>query len=382
MPEINQFKGEVWPRKVAKKLLGKPFCSNSVADFPSSDDFQDLCFSTEEFVSSNIRPSGDQQKVTRKYKLFASTWNVAGIPPSDNLDLEDWLDTRDNSYDIYVLGFQEVVPLNAKNVLGPENNTISMKWNSLIKTTLNKHSNSFHSIISKQMVGIMVSVWVRNDLLPSIRHPSVSFVGCGIMGFLGNKGSVSLSFLLHETSFCIVCCHLASGGKEGDEINRNSNAMEIFSRTRFSSGPSLDLPRKIYDHERIILLGDLNYRISLPDEETRSLVLQKEWDILLKKDQLRGEIMEGRTFGGWNEGDINFSPTYKYYLNSDEYYGIVQGRKGEKKRAPAWCDRILSYGTGLNQTGYDRCESKHSDHRPVRATFNVEVEFLKRSNSS
>lgn len=52
--------------------------------------------------------------------------------------------------------------------------------------------------------------------------------------------------------------------------------------------------------------------------------------------QLKGEIIEGRTFGGWHEGDINFSPTYKYYPNSDEYYGIIQGRKGEKKRAPAW----------------------------------------------
>uniref|UniRef100_A0A453KRU7 Uncharacterized protein n=1 Tax=Aegilops tauschii subsp. strangulata TaxID=200361 RepID=A0A453KRU7_AEGTS len=51
-----------------------------------------------------------------------------------DLDLEDWLDTRANSYDIYVLGFrfQEIVPLNAVNVLGPSKRCISTKWNSLI----------------------------------------------------------------------------------------------------------------------------------------------------------------------------------------------------------------------------------------------------------
>lgn len=91
-----------------------------------------------------------------------------------------------------------------------------MKWNSIIREALNKktHNNTkqdmknicptstkeginpaqqlntpqdFHCIISKQMVGILISVWVRRDLLPFIKHPSVSCVGCGIMGFLGNK---------------------------------------------------------------------------------------------------------------------------------------------------------------------------------------------------
>jgi hypothetical protein len=37
--------------------------------------------------------------------VFASTWNVGGIVPSDDLDLEDWLDSRDNFYDIYALGY-------------------------------------------------------------------------------------------------------------------------------------------------------------------------------------------------------------------------------------------------------------------------------------
>ncbi|KAK1601525.1 hypothetical protein QYE76_008032 [Lolium multiflorum] len=55
--------------------------------------------------------------------------NVVGVAPPGDLVLEDWLDTRAcNSYDIYVLGFQEMV-LNARNVLGPKNSSISSKWN-------------------------------------------------------------------------------------------------------------------------------------------------------------------------------------------------------------------------------------------------------------
>jgi hypothetical protein len=36
----------------------------------------------------------------------------------------------------------------------------------------------------------------------------------------------------------------------------------------------------------VILLGDLNYRISLPEETTRLLVEKRDWDSLLENDQV------------------------------------------------------------------------------------------------
>ncbi|KAK1309308.1 Type I inositol 1,4,5-trisphosphate 5-phosphatase CVP2 [Acorus calamus] len=304
------------------------------------------------------------------YKVFVNTWNVGGVTPVDDLNMEDLLDTDIDSCDIYVFGFQEIVPLSAKNILGPEKTSVCNKWNTLIESALNKsistsprshehrerqkvhpvkEANSeeeeeeeggdereFRCMVSKQMVGIFVSVWVREGLRGHIRHMSVSCVGCGIMGCLGNKGSVTVRFHLHETSLCFVCCHLASGGKAGDEIRRNLDAAEILSRTSFSRGASHDLPRRILDHDRIIWFGDLNYRISLLEAKTRLLVDRKEWNTLLERDQLRLEVTEGQTFEGWQEGAIGFSPTYKYYPNSNKYYGSSLGRKGEKRRAPAW----------------------------------------------
>ncbi|XP_072973100.1 type IV inositol polyphosphate 5-phosphatase 9-like [Typha angustifolia] len=393
MPENQKFGEIIWPRLVANKLLRRPLGSNRfVADFPTVEKLLGVECLVE--PTSPSRPL-DAQKDTLKYKVFVSTWNVGGVTPTDDLNLEDWLDIKNNSYDIYVLGFQEIVPLSAKNVLGPEKSWISMKWNSHIRETLNKSlsnnkrreesklekdggsrekrsTRDFRCIISKQMVGIFASVWVRSDLWPYIHHPSVSCIGCGVMGCLGNKGAVSVRFCLHETSFCFVCCHLASGGKERDVLLRNSDVMDIFSRTSFPCVTSMDLPQKILDHDRIILLGDLNYRISLPEPKTRLLVDQRKWNILLEQDQLRCELSKGGIFEGWHEGLITFSPTYKYYPNSDEYYGT----NCSKRRPPAWCDRILWFGEGLKQTRYDKCDSRLSDHRPVQAVFAVEVEVL------
>ncbi|KAJ3702993.1 hypothetical protein LUZ61_006698 [Rhynchospora tenuis] len=396
----NQREEVIWPRLVANKIFKRPTNNSSSCDKVTS--------ALSDNQQTGKRPQ-DNKRDPITYKLFASTWNVGGIIPPDDLNLEDWLDTRNNSYDIYVLGFQEIVPLSCKNVLGPEKSKITMKWNSLIRATLNKSlSNSqkeqlepkggekqkvypvknasssfvhdFQCIISKQMVGILVSIWVRGDLHRYIRRTSVSCVGCGIMGCLGNKGAISVRFWLHETSFCFVCCHLTSGGREGDEVYRNSDAMEILSRTTFPRGHSLNLPQKILDHDRVVLFGDLNYRISLPESRTRTLVELKEWKALLDNDQLRGEVNSGRAFEGWQEGIITFSPTYKYFPNSDTYYEI-QGKKGKKKRAPAWCDRILWTGRGFKQMYYNRCESKLSDHRPVRALFYVDVDAPRNLNS-
>ncbi|KAJ0629099.1 putative Endonuclease/exonuclease/phosphatase superfamily [Helianthus annuus] len=286
-------RGEVmWPRLVASKLLKKTLGSNNfVADIPgNTNSFLDLPTLDLEPVPSPKIVLTDHHD-TRKFKVFVSTWNVGGVAPTEDINIDELLDTCNTTCDIYVLGFQEVVPLKASNVLGPDKKKISTKWNSLIRKALNKKSynpynktNSlskkqqlvikgkksdiessmiqpeFRCVVSKQMVGIMISVWVRSDLLPFFRNPSVSCVGCGIMGCLGNKfvdlkmrGSVSVRFQFHETSFCFVCCHLASGGREGDERTRNSNVAEILSRTCFPTtiGPSLDLPKKILDHEYV-----------------------------------------------------------------------------------------------------------------------------------
>ncbi|KAJ0968130.1 hypothetical protein J5N97_025047 [Dioscorea zingiberensis] len=228
-------------------------------------------------------------------------------------------------------------------------------------------------IVSKQMVGIYISIWVARKLRRHVNNLKVSPVGVGIMGYMGNKGSVSVSMSLFQTRFCFVCSHLTSGHKEGDQQKRNSDVYDILQRTRFSGTSDADQPNTIPSHDRIFWFGDLNYRLNMPDAEVRELVARKQWHELVNSDQLTKELRYGRIFDGWKEGPIDFPPTYKYVLNSNRYVG-ENAREGEKKRSPAWCDRILWSGKGIKQLSYRRAELDISDHRPVSSIFSVEVE--------
>ncbi|XP_057778961.1 type I inositol polyphosphate 5-phosphatase 8-like isoform X3 [Salvia miltiorrhiza] len=345
-------------------------------------------------------------------RMFVGTWNVGGKSPDDEPDLNDWLRTKAPA-DIYVLGFQEIVPLNAGNVLGPEDGGPAARWLSLIRLALNRNDNaedlqqrpfskprvSFSDLLSlrdddinddldesrrqnnyclaasKQMVGIFLCVWVRRHLRHHISSLEVSCVGRGIMGYLGNKGSISISMVVQQSTFCFVCSHLASGERDSDAARRNLDVMEILKRTRFSPNQ----PHTILDHDKIIWLGDLNYRLASSCGDTYELLKINDWQALLHKDELRIEQKAGRVFKGWEEGEIYFAPTYKYIANSDRYVVQTSAPK-DKRRTPAWCDRILWRGEGLEQMCYMRGESTFSDHRPVYSLFSVQLNLPKYPN--
>ncbi|XXG81229.1 hypothetical protein AAC387_Pa09g1918 [Persea americana] len=236
-----------------------------------------------------------------------------------------------------------------------------------------KKRSDYVRMISKQMVGIFFSIWVRRNLRKHVQNLKVSTVGVGVMGYIGNKGSISVSMSIYQTHFCFVCTHLTSGEKEGDELRRNADVQEIHRRTLFNTAPGSGHPKTIRDHERIIWLGDLNYRINLSYEKTREFISKKEWSKLLERDQLIRELKKGRAFDGWSEGTLNFPPTYKYEFNTDKYFG-EDPKAG--RRTPAWCDRILSRGKGMRLIKYKMVDQRFSDHRPVSASFMAEVEVF------
>ncbi|XP_074317806.1 type I inositol polyphosphate 5-phosphatase 2 [Silene latifolia] len=485
-------------------------CTNEISDKPS----RGHKLRHRRGISETIRA---QYINTKEVRLTIASWNVAGRHPSQDLEIEDWLCINDNPADMYVIGFQEVVPLNAGNVLGAEDNRPIPIWEALIRKTLNKtcqpepisesysappspiartastleesiskklNSDSIwkkqelkgvyseekkslikgiygidsdrriewpglsptlvssvangglkgfrHSvanfsvfqeqqpedspdsaseasednfsfddlffdlpedstvgsdakglnsgrryvkIVSKQMVGIYISVWVRSTLRRHISNLKVSPVGVGLMGYMGNKGSISVSMSFCQSRLCFVCSHLASGHKDGDQNRRNADVYEIIRRTRFSSLVDNNHPNTIPSHDQIFWFGDLNYRLNMEDSEIRKLVAHKQWNELINHDQLSEELRTGHVFGGWREGAINFPPTYKYEINKDRYVG-ENPTEGEKRRSPAWCDRILWSGIGIKQHFYKRAEMKLSDHRPVSSSFSIEVEVL------
>jgi synaptojanin len=78
-------------------------------------------------------------------------------------------------------------------------------------------------------------------------------------------------------------------------------------------------------------------------------------------------MRRGTVFDGYKEGLIKFAPTYRYDAGTDSY------DTSEKNRIPAWTDRIMFKGSGIRQLVYSRAELLSSDHKPVKASFEIEV---------
>ena len=93
----------------------------------------------------------------------------------------------------------------------------------------------------------------------------------------------------------------------------------------------------ISHHDMVFWLGDLNYRLNLDDLEfVFNKIKERDWKFLLNSDQLNVERSKQRSFGGFIEEEINFDPTYKFQPGTSIYE-----QRPDKKRFPAWCDRIL-----------------------------------------
>ena len=73
-----------------------------------------------------------------------------------------------------------------------------------------KRRSPYVRIVSKQMVGIFITVWVRRSLRKQIQNLKVSTVGVGVMGYIGNKVFYLSSYyfypLLKIIFFLSLCC--------------------------------------------------------------------------------------------------------------------------------------------------------------------------------
>jgi hypothetical protein len=102
------------------------------------------------------------------------------------------------------------------------------------------------------------------------------------------------------------------------------------------------------DHDVIIWLGDLNYRLSKDIHIDDAYCMINNMDIpdLASYDQLLQQKTQGRIFEGFKEGKLVFPPTYQFIPGTANYDCREQG----KQRCPAWCDRILwRTGRGIRQ---------------------------------
>lgn len=341
----------------------------------------------------------------KRIRVAMGTWNVNGGKQFrsnvlSTRELTDWLldspklsgatefqDDESCPADIYAVGFEEMVELSAGNIVNAST-TNKKLWAEQIQKALSR-THRYILLTSGQLVGVCLFIFVRPYHMPFIRDVGMDTVKTGMGGKTGNKGAVGIRFQLYSTSFCFVCSHFTAGQSQVKE--RNEDYKEITQKLSFPMG------RNIFSHDYVFWCGDFNYRIDLTYEEVFYSIKRQDWKTLLEFDQLQLQKACGKIFKDFYEGTIHFGPTYKYDVGSEAY------DTSEKCRTPAWTDRVLwwrkklpfdktagdlnlfdndfDFGTKAKHIWspgalmyYGRAELPSSDHRPVLAFVEVEIQ--------
>lgn len=322
----------------------------------------------------------------QKVRVAVGTYNVNGgkhfrSVVYKDVSLSDWLlDSSEVSshslvnqndgypVDIFAVGFEEIVDLNASNIMAASSENAEM-WADELKKVLSRDQD-YVMLTYVQLVGVCLFLFVKPEHAPFIRDVAIDSVKTGLGGATGNKGATAIRFVLYSTSLCFVCAHFAAG--QNQVTDRNADYAEITRKITFPMGRTLNA------HDYVFWCGDFNYRINMDKDAMKDLIKKNLFDEILEHDQLIIEQKAGNVFKNFIEGPIIFPPTYKYDLFSDDY------DTSEKCRAPAWTDRVLwkrrkqvyesesDWNPG-QLVYYGRAELKQSDHRPVIAIVDINV---------
>ncbi|KAI3922853.1 hypothetical protein MKW98_006984 [Papaver atlanticum] len=371
----------------------------------------------DKILRSELASKETHYKKLENLKILAGTWNV-GQERASHDSLLAWLGSAASEVGIVVVGLQEVemgagflAMSAAKETVGLEGSSIGQWWMDNIGRILDE-GTTFERGGSRQLAGLLIVVWVRKCLMPHIGDIEAAAVPCGFGRAIGNKGAVGLRMRVYGRAMCFVNCHLAAHleavtrrNADFDHIYRNmifnrpsnllnaaaagvSSVGQMLRVTNASGTNSEEGKPELSEADMVVFLGDFNYRLhGISYDEARDFISQRCFDWLREKDQLRAEMKAGKVFQGMREGVIRFPPTYKFEKNQA---GLAGYDSGEKKRIPAWCDRIIYRDSRTlfapvsecnlecpvvsSILHYDACmDATDSDHKPVRCIFSVDV---------
>ncbi|KAJ8256748.1 hypothetical protein COCON_G00189000 [Conger conger] len=316
-----------------------------------------------------------QQDEPDMISIFIGTWNMGSVPaPAAPKAMSSWILSRglgktlDETtvtipHDIYVFGTQE-------------NSVCDKEWGEVLRGALKDCTDlDFKLIATQTLWNIKIAVLVKPEHENRISHVGMSSVKTGIANTLGNKGAVGVSFMFNGTSFGFVNCHLTSGSEKIGR--RNQNYLDILRLLSLGDKQlsSFDISLRFTN---LFWFGDLNYRLDMDIQEILNYINRKEFEPLLKVDQLNLEREKNKVFLRFAEEEISYPPTYRYERGSRDMY-VWQKPKptGMRTNVPSWCDRILwkSYPeTHIVCNSYGCTDDiVTSDHSPVFATFEVGV---------
>ena len=356
----------------------------------------------DDWIETAMKERDVQYCSFREVSAAVVTWNAGAVTPYNlRTDfIEDAIHCEDPP-EVLVFGFQEVVDLEdravtAKSLFGfgkkkdadtseVHQSRVYREWRDYLSKVISRSASQYRysEVHTSSLIGLFQCVFIRQEERANLQDVSGVNVKCGMKGHYGNKGALITRFTLDDSSLCFINCHLAAG--QSHTSHRNNDITAIMESESLPPEREPDARMSLYvgggdgsqilDHEIVVLNGDLNYRIdSIPRDTVVKMIKSNDMAKLLERDQL---LVSRRRVAGFRlasfiELPLTFAPTYKYDVGTDNY------DSSDKKRAPAWCDRILYRGSGrVKQIEYRRHEVRVSDHRPVSGIFKMR---LKRVN--
>ena len=322
-----------------------------------------------------------------KFRIQVLTWNIASFEPSAH-DIESLFVPQESCLaadvlidtDIIVVGLQEAYP----SVQGAMQASVPVVGKDILidlfSSTLRQ--KRFVCLAASRLLGILTMVFVKCPLLCYIENVESDTTKTGMGGWFGNKGASSIRFSLCDLSLCFTNCHLVPHIE--NNTRRIQELQDIFDDQCFSNLPTL-----LMDHDILVLFGDLNFRLEGKCmKEVVEQFDQGNGQKLLMYDQLGLEqsVVSSSPSGLhlFMEMPISFPPSYKYKFGSDTF------DDGPKKRAPAWCDRVLwrtherrlpkltdaEPRAVLEYHNYNiHMQPRISDHKAISADLSVSVDL-------
>ena len=208
----------------------------------------------------------DQEERAHGPGSTVPTHDDAVLPANDDIQL-------------YVLGLQEIIDISSptealKPFVDPHP---AAKWKKSAQAAL---PEGYALVAEQQLNGLLLLVYASPSLTGSVTSVSVSSVGTGLMGYLGNKGATASRIVIGDmTRLVFVNSHLAAGADRASLDRRNWDAGQILARAKF--GPvegdfdSEGRAERVGDEDYAFWFGDLNYRLDdIPGDDVRRLLLR------------------------------------------------------------------------------------------------------------
>ena len=226
---------------------------NEINDNININQIENNTLKIEEIKIQNIK--------NKNVTIFIGTFNVNALE-SDlikkiNLDqflfpekLSQYLN-KDNYPTFYLIGLEETIELNPKNVLIKPKNKAEL-WEERISNDLYEKYNYF-LLCKEQLVGVLLLFFVKSKEIKYVKNIHIEKLKSGFMG-CGNKGCCFIDFEYKKKTYGFCSCHLPAGQNKKNYLDRKELFKQILD---FKVNNNTN---EFYKNNYFFIFGDLNFR--------------------------------------------------------------------------------------------------------------------------